>query len=789
MRFLFFFLFPTSHILTYSSVYEQSVEFYEDFFVSLAFDVCKNTVLQSKQTLFHVVDFNCNPAVPSLVKLLHESSIQTVLINDPRKLTNSKFSGHRSNLIFFLNNLGELLSLILNFGTRQDKFKNSQQKIILDKLNPEKVSNFSRYNRGVKNNDCELFDVLPRYCIRFDGIPMEPELRGACDETIDIISDDLWDTSILPDSVYHMTRGLYENKIWNSKNHLIFMIHKYQRDYPNAAPNSLPTERFQKFVDFQNTTFCNLGENTGADQKFHFKFFWRFFRGLKTVICSLEGCEKYDPFTEQIASYKGGKNESYFDFSWSNMHEKPISLLSDVVGGEVAIENYRVWPYFLNILDEVLDDFQKSVNCTSVNSSRDIAEYNDTFLREDTEFDIGHRFGAGLHVINFGKLYKKIDWSAFDYSVTIESLTLCIATPHSKHVPQYLVIFKAFTPVVWAFILITISVFVHMQYAFQLSQRQIFQHLYTETEIRTYEGTSSLLTVFSYFICGHPPRLLLGQYHTGKVLFTIFSFSALIISTVFLNGMTTLLSSQVRYPEIDTLKEFEEAGISLQMPNTNVSLDFLSQDKKYDALGRKITRTLQFITRSVVMEMEENKELDDFYTEPKSDKLNLTGEVEMDKYMSEILRNVAAILEADAVLESIPEGVRAKKRVKLGRFLHEDPIEYHLVAECLMSYPVFFPILKNSFLFEKLNAMLARFLEAGLTQKTFKKVTNYEFNDTASSAAEEPRPYNLYDLQPAFIILLIGLFSSILVFVAEITEVSKNHSILKYIKRIKLFFH
>ena len=81
-----------------------------------------------------------------------------------------------------------------------------------------------------------------------------------------------------------------------------------------------------------------------------------------------------------------------------------------------------------------------------------------------------------------------------------------------------------------------------------------------------YDSSSSIHMIYAYFICGSPPRVMLGELFTGKILFSVFIFSALIISNVFLGGMTTLLTSKVQCPEIDTLQDLEDSDLFIQVP-------------------------------------------------------------------------------------------------------------------------------------------------------------------------------------------------------------------------------
>lgn len=257
----------------------------------------------------------------------------------------------------------------------------------------------------------------------------------------------------------------------------------------------------------------------------------------------------------------------------------------------------------------------------------------------------------------------------------------------------------------------------------------------------------------------------------------MFSFSAIIISTVFLSGMTNLLTAQVRYPEINSLSEFGSADIFLQIPDVRTSSDFLLQNKENYGLATKMTYSFRSMVQSVNIEIEDGgKMILASYLSIKHGE-NYTRRIDTDEYIRKQFENTHAISETDAFLLSIPQALRSRSSIHLDYFLLEKGSNYHLVEECFITYPVLIPFLKNSFIFEKMNCILVRFLEAGLIESSLKSMINVDFNPIdLTSDDKQPKPFDLNDLQPAFIFLIIGLFLSFLIFVAEISEVFKNYT-------------
>lgn len=269
-----------------------------------------------------------------------------------------------------------------------------------------------------------------------------------------------------------------------------------------------------------------------------------------------------------------------------------------MIGGKDGVENGVLWSNWETFFVEVLNRLKKSLNChfdpQMIHLLPAVANPN---LQDNLEIDVGQKYGVAIHVINFAKVLKGTNPSDFDLSVCFDTTALSVLTPPSKLVPQYFLLFRVFTPVVWIFIIMTTITFVLMQYIFQYSQRGRFRQLYSETEISSYEGSSSILTVFAYFFCGSPPRLFLGRFYTGKILFLIVSFAAIIISTIFSSNMTKLFTKGVRYPEIDSIDDLAEADIFIQASDVEATSNFLKQSKLFEKLATKLTSSLNSVNK------------------------------------------------------------------------------------------------------------------------------------------------------------------------------------------------
>ncbi|CAH0382746.1 unnamed protein product [Bemisia tabaci] len=364
----------------------------------------------------------------------------------------------------------------------------------------------------------------------------------------------------------------------------------------------------------------------------------------------------------------------------------------------------------------------------------------------------------GIDMISYGSeiLPEIVDYSKYDFSVSTDTYALCFATQHSSYMPQALVIFQGFSPILWGFIAVTVVTFCLIQRIFQHLQSEVFRCLYSEVEIDYYRDTSSLLTVYAYFICGNPPSLHLGRLFTGKILFLIFSFSAFIISTLFLSGMTTLLSDRVLYPEIDSLKTLEMSDLFIQNLWTTKSeaMALFGQLNLSDGLKAKLVDGMMFYIFRVsegvmVFDAESN-----FYTVNNS----FADSIEL------AYKNIRSIAETHAFLMLVPLSSAPKDNLRIQHYPLNESFDYHLVEECLLRYPSLEVFMKDSFYFEKWSELTAQLLESGHVGRILKgsyddgKLRNEWFAERTAMYGKEPRTFDLNDLQSAFISLVVGLF-------------------------------
>ncbi|CAH0382736.1 unnamed protein product [Bemisia tabaci] len=752
----FILLFIAPVISGYFTGLEPSKKDEWELLSSLTFHVSRKIVNISEVKLLYVVEIYSYPRFTEFIHALHETSIQTVSISHHSKITSSVDIDHTKNIIFTLDDVSDLFDLIF-YTTSHEKPIGQEEKLIQIPISDG-------------NRNAYLPEILPRCCIKVDGhyLWLTAAERKKCSMEVSLTSRELSDHSILSDQVFNVTRGLFLNNIWNFKNYLIFLVKSFGHITKRSALSAS-----------RNTTLEHSGADMTGTLIFCFRFFWRFFKGHKAVICHPCGCERYDPFAENLISFQDweGADEAFFDFSWRNMHKKYLTVVADASDRAYRVAYTPTWTDWLVLQDTVLMHLASSVNGT----------FRKRHFKDDYYSEINEALKYGFDMVMFpsGIVVEGSEITKLDFTVGFDTGALGIVAPHSGYMSQGLVIFKSFSSVVWVFITATILLLGFALHTFQLSQHELFNRLYTDSEIDYYRNASSLLTLCAYFLCGSPPSLHLGHLCTGKILFLIFSFSALIISTAFLGSMTTLLSDRVMYPEIDSLKSLEESNLIIQTFHVAKSevMSVFDQLNQSEAMKAKILDSYSFYKWYLYVScLNLNRTVVRFpnVTDTTNEDFFASMIKQFGVVIEEVEENVHLIAEEDAFLLSLPFSSTPKANIRMKHLFKDQWVEYHLVEEYLMTYPLMGFFLKNSFYFEKYKQLIAQYFENGLARKILDTADDSSFiQGSKASTAENsdgPRPFSLNDLQSAFIGLIVGLFFSFLAFVGEISMDFFQHS-------------
>ncbi|CAH0393889.1 unnamed protein product [Bemisia tabaci] len=693
----------------------------EEYLLSCALALCNKTTELSGKALFYVISVRDDFQIHELIQNLHESMIETVVITHHSTLQDSIHGSATKNIIIFLNDLDEILSFILASSSKFDG--------IVD-LKPRK---FEKLNHYCFQNDLFEFDLTA--------------VNKTCDFSLHINQTELDGTIILGDPVVEHTKSLFSNSVWNSRNYITFF---------------LPTlESGNKFV-------ASIKQNPRI--KFLFEFFWRFFRGLRTVVCFGNTCFKYDPLIDLISQVDIISEDHYFTFV-PDLRGKLLNIA--FVSKENMFHSGGEVSYVSNaVVKNAAFEIAKKLNCEILvyGPSRDF------FTDQAPEDYFKNAQANDFHMLIFDEsISPNQDFSMFDFSAAIQSFSYCFATPRSSFVPQSFLPFICFSPQTWFLVLMTILSLYGAFCAFHRSQWMLFQRLYSETEQHAFANTPVLFYLYSFLVVGSPPRLLLGRVFTGKLLFLIVSLFVLVIITVYQSQMTTLLAKQVRYPEIDTLEDLKDSNLMIQTPDLEVSLQLLQDYPFYDDIKTKLIEGpyhFQRILYQCAIEFWGTSILSNIIN------INVSNETldPLKKRFKDLLSNFRSIVESNAI-ELAVSNLHYKYR---GNIKVDDPLflkkfsDFHLVKECMLTYPMTLQVQENSFLSNYFLEQIQSYVEKGLIptfmQGTmdYVKGNNDMFIDDVSKRDSIADAFRIENLQPAFVSLIIGWILSGVVFAVEL---------------------
>ncbi|CAH0393890.1 unnamed protein product [Bemisia tabaci] len=693
--------------------------------VSSAIKVCQTITKLSGKALFYVISTRPDADVPvqNLIQNLHEGMIETVVITHHSRLQHSIHGSATKNIIIFLNDLDEILSFILASSSKFDG--------IVD-LKPRK---FEKLNHYCFQNDLFEFDLTA--------------VNKTCDFSLHINQTELDGTVFLSDPVAELTKGLFANRVWNSRNYITFFLPTIKEEERNTVVSD--SLRF----------------------KFLFQFFWRFFRGLRTVVCFDHTCFKYDPFIDLISQIDI-ISENNFAFV-PDVRGKILNVVY-VSKEDVFKTGAELTPVSLTVMGQAAMDIEKKLQCVIVIYGR----YKELYPNHESIDYFKNAQANNFDLLIFdGSLSPSEDFSMFDFSAAIQSLSYCFATPRSIFIPQSFLPFMCFSPQTWVVIILTILSLYVAFYAFHRSQLILFNGLYSEIERLAFANTPASFYLYSFLVVGSPPRLLLGRVFTGKLLFSIVSLFVLVIITVYQSQLTTLLAKQVRYPEIDTVEDLKNSDLVIQTPDLEASLQLLQDYPFYDDMKTKLTEG-PYHYRRILFEYAGE------YLGNSMNILELTGQnishANLDLFsrkLNDLASNFRSILESNAV-ELVFSNLHHKYR---GNIKIEDPFfpdtfaEFHVVKECMLTYPMTLQVQKNSYLSDFFIEEIESYVEKGLVPKLMANTCFYpdpwkecaRFMKDVTEDGDGPAfAFTIENVQPAFVILIIGWISSGVVFAVEL---------------------
>ncbi|CAH0393079.1 unnamed protein product [Bemisia tabaci] len=696
--------------------------------ISSALIICKKTAEVSGRAHFYVVSTNSEFPIQKLIRKLHENMIDTVFITHHNLLQKSKVGGLAKNIIVFLNSLEEIMNLILDTASKSA-------------------------SESVSRNATNESPKLNHYCLQ-DALRHFGMVRGnkTCDFTIQLTRTELDGKAELAGPICELTKSLYANKVWNYNNYITFM---------------LPTPKKGDFASCSDTT------ELGRQLNFTLRFFWRFFRGDRTFICRGDVCCAYDPHMRILRRIEPtAKN----DFNIVSTLQGQSFKVGFVFKKNVLKFGELSSPVAVSIVYKVITDIRIELQCDPIvyTICKDRTEIDYFKEAQQSNFDL---------LIYDGNLYPNQDFSTFDFSVPVQSCSYCFITSRSEFMPQSLVPFKCFSLQTWAVILTTVASLYGAFYVFQRSQWTLFNRLYSTQMQREFENTSVSFYLYSFLVVGYPSRQLLGRVVTGKILFLIMSFFVLIVGTLFQSKMTTLLSKHARYPDIDTLEDLTNSDLMVQTPDLETTSELLQDYPFYQSLKNKLTEGPFYVENKVYYQVKQDiYTISMNYSLPPEDPSAVLSRLERMK--SEITSNLRSLTESDAFEMTISE-MRYKYH---GNILVPEYLnvykEFHLVKECMLTFPMIIQVQKRSqfseYVIKKINAysenglLLSALSETSLSDMFLSK--RRYVNDDDEDDFSPPEVFTMQHLQPAFVCLILGWILSGIVFALElIIDVSKEH--------------
>ncbi|CAH0387864.1 unnamed protein product [Bemisia tabaci] len=682
---------------------------------------------RSKHKLIHVLSIIDEFDTTTLIHNLHDAFIPTLQVEDVQAMRLQFTETEPKTMLIMLDSFSGILNLILG----SQNFENSRA--------PKSVLESSEVSAILKTDKQQSFK-LPNYCIHH-GVSLKFTLMDptrACDANLTIPDTQLEGDSVLADDFFNQVRGLYLNNVWNSRNYLIFYV--------------------------LNTNFSE-GNALEADDlidtmHFAFRFIWRTFKGHKTLICFREVCHHYDPFFERIGIYMEG--DPFFDFSWYSMNGKTLTFFiqdfrpfefDNVLDDDCSFNSFGLLYHALFVLLVVRRGGNLAVSIEYEDWSNRVSDFSAHIVRSGS----GLKYGVDLYAIGSG-VSNQEDLQHFLVSPTMESCQYNLRVPRQGFMPQEVVPFYCFSPVVWVFIVMTVLIFIPIHYTLAYVHREMFLPSDTDEALQNCELYSATMTIYRYVLGIGQPRLIMVEVITGKIVFFVIVFCMMILITLFQSGMFSLLSSRVRYDDIDTLKEIEDSNLTVQSSNVEIDTQFLGNETEFDWIRQRLTDSFLFKCTHINCHL-----------------VSIDTDLVWNDTSADTVEKRQAMKEIDTILKNNAFLMRmATKYTNLKDLIYSDAAtgieyEFHIARERVMNYPLMYFFLRNTFYSDVLNDLLSRVLENGLdlwwssnhnTRPGFSEYEEIE-ND------EVQRRFSLTDLRLSFITLILGWVMSTICFVLE----------------------
>ncbi|CAH0383914.1 unnamed protein product [Bemisia tabaci] len=385
----------------------------------------------------------------------------------------------------------------------------------------------------------------------------------------------------------------------------------------------------------------------------------------------------------------------------------------------------------------------------------------ETGFPEDVQKDFRKALKRDINMMIFENSLEDTDFRHLDVITLLDHGEISFMVPDRGFMPSYLTPAKCFSVTVWYFILIVLILFMIVY--------EIYKRLCVKIYTEATEGISTAFTIFSYCLCVAQSRLLLNSL-TGRILFIVFTFTFMILSTVFLSLMTTFFSEKVRYTPFNTHTALKDSDVIFQlMLDENESFSFMD-DPSYEWLKERSSHSMY----KLIKELRDTGNTMVCYS-PERDEVSQIGDYwNVSEFtVKGIWKNLATIIINHGFIFFLPYSAKNHDLISVtSSYTGGLSYDFHMVKEPIMSYPFDMRLMRGSLYGDKIKAYVARFVEAGILKEIYEMNQVLQFNRIFRQFEDDknapPKAFNMADLRLAFIILIFGNLSSSFVFMVEL---------------------
>jgi ABC-type amino acid transport substrate-binding protein len=414
-------------------------------------------------------------------------------------------------------------------------------------------------------------------------------------------------------------------------------------------------------------------------------------------------------FDNRNLTIKSGINLKRFNLKVSMFPRSPTAIRIDAnCYKKTATKDLENPSGFIGLDGNILNELAKIMNFTVQMSNFSNHTFYGVPLQNGTVIgSLGAVVNSIVDLATNGRFITKQEYNYVEFTVPYANDKICIIAPKSEKIPHWVETFRGFGWDVWLLLFGSISFSLLVWYTFQ------------NIEFDKSNVNKVWMDIFSIFL--NVPVKVVGST-PGRNMFLVSCYVFMVIFTgIFQGNLVRSFSATSYYAEINTLEELDNSGLkiltSLNIFNNNESSLF------------------ERLQSNVIDRNESAKEAVAYH------------------------KNVVAL--------------ERKKDANLFKYVYvtrEGIPLLHVVQECPISYHLAFIVTEGSPYLPRFNQLIRRMFESGLTEKWYNDVVECiimkeKFKN--SEDGKKVKPFTLYDMQLPFIVLILGVTSSICVFTYE----------------------